>query len=159
MQATPLFLGACALASIAGVVSGTTIDTRPIQRGGIGMQEIARPAIDFASDEGLSEQVALPDHYAIRTPEGLFEVAELSSRGIYAQRRFAARDAAYSPPPMPVYQDVVPEWPSVDYDDELVEAGPQIVRERADEATAAEAAPDAGTARVIDVDAVLAVNS
>lgn len=99
MQATPLFLGACALASIAGVLSGASIDTRPIQRAGIGMSEIARPAIDFASDSALSEQVALPDHYALDTPEGRIDVAELSSRGIYAQRRFGWREARWTAPP------------------------------------------------------------
>jgi hypothetical protein len=102
MQATPLFLGACALASIAGVLSGATINTRPIQHGGIGMEEIVRPAIAFsATESGLSEQVALPDHYAVNTPHGRFEVGELANRGLYAQQRFGWRDAAWTPPPEP----------------------------------------------------------
>jgi hypothetical protein len=100
MQATPLFLTACALASIGGVVSGATINTRLIQHGGVGTEEINRPAIAFdASDTGLSDQVALPDHYALNTPAGRFEVGELSNRGLYAQRRFGWREAQFAPPP------------------------------------------------------------
>lgn len=100
MQATPLFLTACALASIGGIVSGATINTRLIEHGGIGMAEIDRPAIAFdASDTGLSDQVAPPDHYALNTPAGRFEVGELANRGLYAQRRFGWREAQFAPPP------------------------------------------------------------
>jgi hypothetical protein len=156
MQATPLFLGACALASIAGVVSGTAIDTNPIQRGGIGLEEIARPAIDFASDGGLSDQVALPDHYAINTPDGRFDVPELSSRGIYAQQRFAWRDAQYTPPPEPAFAEPPQTEP---IDDGLGNAG------RADEAAQAAVpsaaddqpiAPTQGEARLIQIDGAVA---
>ena len=36
MKATPLFLGACVIASIAGAVGGATTNTTPILNGGIG---------------------------------------------------------------------------------------------------------------------------
>ena len=105
MQATPLFLSACALASIAGVISGATINTRLIQHAGVGIDDIDRPTIAFdPSDDGLSDQVALPDHYALRTPKGLVEVSELSDRGLYAQRRFGWRDA-WTPPPVPAFPE------------------------------------------------------
>lgn len=100
MKATPLFLTACGLASIGGIVSGATINTNVIQHAGIGMNEISRPAVAFnPADSGLSDQVALPDHYALNTPSGRFEVAELSNRGLYAQRRYGWREARYAPPP------------------------------------------------------------
>jgi hypothetical protein len=155
MQATPLFLSACALVSIAGVVSGTTINTRPIQHAGIGMDEINRPAIAFdPSDTGLSEQVALPDHYALRTPEGKFEVGELAMRGLYAQRRFGWRDAAWTPPPEPVFAEPTadPEWSASAAD--LAEEAETVARQTADP-SAAEPAP-AGQPRIIDVQSELA---
>jgi hypothetical protein len=156
MQATPLFVSACVLASIAGVVSGNTINTRPIQRGGIGMEQINRPAINFASDSGLSEQLALPDHYAINTPEGRFDVAELASRGIYAQRRFAWDDAQYVPPPEPAFVDP----PRDDYADESTPAfdPPADLSELngADDKSIEQPAEVQGEARLINVDLALA---
>lgn len=156
MKATPWFVGACALVSVAGVVSGATINTRPIQRGGIGMEEISRPGIDFASDNGLSDQVALPDHYAINTPEGRFDVAELSTRGIYAQRRFAWREARWTPPPEPAFR----EEPQSEWSERGTEFDAQNAP--ADDAPTAPAdppvAPDSqdGSARLIDVQSELA---
>ena len=151
MQATPLFLGACALASIAGVVGGTTINTRPIQRGGIGMEEINRPALAFdPSDGGLSEQVALPDHYAMNTPDGRVEIAELSTRGIYSQRRFGWREAEWEQPPAPVFEEPVadPDWSY---------AGPEEVEaEEAQEKAVVQTAALTVQPRVIDVEAELA---
>ena len=155
MQATPLFLGACALASVAGVVGGTTINTRPIQRGGIGMDEINRPlvAVD-PSDTGLSEQVALPDHYALTTPQGRFEVGELSMRGIYAQRRFSWREAAWVPPPEPALEEPMAE-PGWSYSSpEPVETSDESVLE---EPAVPPVPPPAGEARAIDVQAELAM--
>ena len=159
MQATPLFLGACALASVAGVVSGTTINTRPIQHAGIGMDEIVRPAIAFdASDSGLSDQVALPDHYAMRTPEGRFEVGELSNRGLYAQRRFGWREAAWTPPPEDGYSEpqADPQW-SASAADLANESAPAAGTLSADQPVAAPAVN--GQARTIDVESELAAQA
>ena len=162
MQATPLFLGACALASVAGVVGGTTINTRPIQRGGIGMDEIVRPAIAIdPSDTGLSEQVALPDHYALDTPEGHFGVAELTTRGINAQRRYGWREAVWVPPPEPNFAEPVAE-PGWSYGSQETEQ-PIIEPAEMDGAPAEPPvqladASSAGEARVIDVAAELASN-
>jgi hypothetical protein len=156
MQATPLFVSACVLASIAGVVSGNTINTRPIQRGGIGMEQINRPAINFASDSGLSEQVALPDHYAINTPDGRFDVVELASRGIYAQRRFAWDDAQYVPPPEPAFVDPFRN----EYEDEPTPAfdppGDLSESEGANEASIEQLAEPNGEAQLRNVDLALA---
>lgn len=50
---------------------------------------------------GESEATApLPDHYAMKTPDGVIEVAELQSRGLYASPRFADRGWSY-----PEYSD------------------------------------------------------
>lgn len=84
MKATPLFLGACALASIAGALSGATTNTTPIQNGGIGMDMLPERAFAFASHGNALPDAALPDQYAIVTPAGRFDVGELATRGLYA---------------------------------------------------------------------------
>ena len=155
MKATPMFLGACALVSIAGVVSGATINTDPIQRGSVGMDQINRPGIDFASDNGLSDQVAPPDHYAINTPQGRFDVAELSNRGIYSQRRFGWREAQWTPPPQSAFTgEPQSEWS---------ERGTELASPVAPDENAPSPPPqvpadsgDQGGPRVIDVQAELA---
>ena len=119
------------------------------------MNEINRPGIDFASDNGLSDQVAPPDHYAINTPEGRFDVAELSNRGIYSQRRFGWREAQWTPPPMPDY--------SVEPQSEWSERGTELASPIAPDEIASPTPPqapadtgDQGGPRVIDVQAELA---
>lgn len=99
MKATPLFLGACVFASIAGAVGGATTNTTPIQNAGIGMNMLPERAFAFdPSDDGRPE-MALPDHYPMVTPSGRIEVAELSTRGLYSQQRFGWRSAGYEPLP------------------------------------------------------------
>ena len=111
MKATPMFLGACALASIAGAVGGATTNTTPIQRGGIGSEMLPERYFAFdASDTGLAKAPALPDHYPVRTPEGRIEVAELSTRGLYSQQRFGWRETAYEPPSEELFGDLSPDW-------------------------------------------------
>jgi len=155
MQATPLFIGACVLASIGGIVSGATINTRPLQHAGIGMDEITRPALAFdPSGDGLSDQVALPDHYALNTPEGRVDVAELSTRGLYAQRRFGWRDAVWAPPPDQVFDDsqpVVPDWSETRAEAAAPPSASAVPAQPAMEPT-----PQIGQARIIDVESALA---
>jgi hypothetical protein len=103
MQATPWFLGACALASFTGAVSGANINTHPLQKATIGSDEIARPAIAFDPADTGHDSFALPDHYAMTTPEGLVPVAALSTRGIYSQRRYGLQEATFVAPPAPTY--------------------------------------------------------
>jgi hypothetical protein len=105
MKASPLFLGACAFASIAGAVGGATTNTTPIQNAGIGMDMIPdRPIAFDPSHSGLPD-IAPPDHYPIVTPQGRIEVAELSTRGLYAQQRFGWRSANYDAVPEPALVD------------------------------------------------------
>ncbi len=147
MQATPLFLGACALAAITGMVSGATVNTRPIQRAGIGMYAIDDRAIAFdPSDDGLPDQATLPDHYALSTPEGRFEVAELSTRGLYAQRRFGWREPSY---------DALPAVP-LDGHEPLPLPTESIAAPEPELPPAGEQTPSEGEARTIDVAAALA---
>ena len=159
MRATPFFLSACMLAAIGGMVSGATINTRIIQQAGIGMNEINRPAIDFdPSDSGLSDQVAPPDHYALGTPSGRVEVAELSTRGLYSQRRFGWRDTAWMPPPPPPLPEPAadPDWSYQERPADIqpavaIESGPN--QPQADVATTS---PAVGQARTIVVQTTLA---
>lgn len=110
MQIKPVFLGACVLASIAGAIGGATINTRPIQRAGVGAQMPPAAAIAFdPSDSGLPVY-ALPEHYPMTTPEGRIEVAELSTRGLFSQERFGWRDASYAPPPSHAWPEPRGEW-------------------------------------------------
>ncbi|MFN6934933.1 MAG: hypothetical protein ACK4NZ_07255 [Tsuneonella sp.] len=94
MKATPFFLGACILASIAGAVGGATTNTDPIRHAGIGMDMLPERAIALGGENRI-QQVALPDHYAIVTPTGRYGVGELANRGLYAQKRFADLDTGY----------------------------------------------------------------
>lgn len=98
MRPTPWFVGACALVSIAGAVSGAAINATPIQQAGIGSEEIRRPAVAFDAVDTGHRTESLPDHYAMITPQGRVEVAELSTRGLYAQDRYGYREAAYEAP-------------------------------------------------------------
>ncbi|MGX7953148.1 hypothetical protein ACWPM1_11360 [Tsuneonella sp. HG249] len=126
MRVKPTFLGACALVSIAGAVGGATINTQPIQRAGIGSEML--PRTDFAfdpSDDGLPRE-APPEHYAMNTPEGRIEVAELADRGLYSQQRFGWSEVAYEPPPPPAWPEPSGEWTT-----EVASAEPGIDQEPA----------------------------
>lgn len=103
MKATPFFLGACVLASIAGAVGGATTNTDPIQHAGIGMDMLPERAIAFGGENRM-QQTALPDHYAIVTPTGRYGVGELANRGLYAQKRFADFGTGYEETVEPAYQ-------------------------------------------------------
>ncbi len=105
MKATPLFLGACALASVAGAIGGATTNTKPIQDAAIGMNMLPDRQIAFnPADSGLPE-AAPPDHYAMVTPQGRIEAAELSTRGLYSQRRFGWDTAEYDTQPEAAFID------------------------------------------------------
>lgn len=103
MRPAPSFMFACAVAAISGAVGGAAIDTRPIQRAGVGTPGyMPEPTLFAAADDGLAPQPVLPDHYAMDTPTGRIEVAELAANGLYSQRRFGWRDTIALPPPVPV---------------------------------------------------------
>lgn len=103
MKATPLFLGACAFASIAGALSGAATNTTPIRNGGIGMDMLPERVFAFDPRDTGQPEPALPDHYPIVTPAGRYDVGELATRGLYAQQRFGWREADYAPLPEPAF--------------------------------------------------------
>jgi hypothetical protein len=150
MQAKPLFLGACALASIAGAISGATTNTRPIQKAGIGSELLPRAEISSDPGDLWRAQPALPDHYAMTTPDGRVEVAELATRGLYAQQRFGWREADYEPAPPPPLPEPQSEWAGRPVEGEPAFA-PPAARSSQEPAQPASVSP-----RVIDVAAELA---
>ena len=118
------------------------------------MNQIPRPYLEFdPSDSGLSDQVALPDHYAMNTPEGEVGVGELSMRGLYAQRRFAWREAQWTPPPEPAFAEpqADPGWSASATD--LAADRPETPVTGSDRVGDTDAA---GEARIIDVESELA---
>lgn len=153
MQATPLFLGACALASIAGAVGGANLSTTPIERASIGSDLIQRPEIAFdRSDTG--QTVALPDQYAMTTPDGRVEVAELSTRGLYAQRRYSVREVVFEPAPEAAFEAGFEEGPTIEDAPNGAESGTALALAEPAELPA-EPSPADGP-RIINVGAVLA---
>lgn len=162
MKATPLFLGACAVASLAGAVSGAAINTSVIQHAGVGAGGLPSPSFAFdASDTGLAAQEALPDHYALVTPDGRVEVAELANRGLYAQQRFGWREAEWAPPPVPAFPEpeADPQWSASANDLRNVSEGvPATTAEPAVDRPGEVQNSPAG-ARIIDVQAALASQS
>ena len=156
MKATPLFLGACALASIVGAVGGTTINTSPLQGAGLGSAMIAqRAVVADASDYGHQQEI-LPDHYAMTTPEGRIDVSDLANRGLYAQQRYGWQTATYEEPVEPELapenlEDLGLEEPASLPDNAHEAAGPPL-----DLATPTNVQV---TPRMIDVAAVLAVRN
>ncbi|MCT2559838.1 hypothetical protein N0B51_12710 [Tsuneonella sp. YG55] len=157
MKPTPWFLGACAFASIAGAVGGATTNTTPIQNAGIGMEMLPERPIAFdRADSGIPE-VAPPDHYPMTTPYGRVEVAELSSRGLYAQQRFGWQTARYAPlPEPPLVEEPAAEdrWIGADRAPPELEASPLAAPLEPLE-LAPPPAGEAGQHRMIDVAATL----
>lgn len=89
MQRAHLVLGACAVA-IAGAATGASINTNPLDRGLDAWDHLLRHEVPAASLEQFARMAAPVDQYAIVTPRGRFEVAELRDRGLYSQHRFGA---------------------------------------------------------------------
>ncbi|GGD45013.1 hypothetical protein GRI62_10275 [Erythrobacter arachoides] len=86
MNISPWILGVAALVPIAGAFAGQAMSTDPV---GIHADAIssmpAHSGITAGSGAEL-EQQRLPDHYAMDTPHGRVEVADLAWRGRYRDR-------------------------------------------------------------------------
>ena len=93
MQISPWILGAVIAVPLAGAVAGNAMSTDPI---GISADVTETlPSAQFAHASGTRDltQERLPDHYAMETPEGRVEVADLGLRGRYRDRaRYDAHD-------------------------------------------------------------------
>ncbi len=109
MQATAWFLGACALACVAGAVGGATTNTTPLQEGSVGWTILPERQIAFDPGDSGLPKVAMPDHYEMTTPEGQVHIAALTTRGLYAQQRLGWREASYERPQEPAFGDPKPD--------------------------------------------------
>lgn len=106
MKLPPWILGAAALVPIAGAAIGANINTTPVGSVDDVTQTVPQQQLNVARIEPYTSQPRLPDHYAMKTPEGRIEIAELAMRGRYAARR-----------PAPVYHDIEPDsyWRETEY--------------------------------------------
>lgn len=88
MEAKAILAGAVTLAILGGTMMGSAIDTTPIQRGDDPLGSL--PRHDFAlRDFDRSSALRAPqDQYALETPEGRVEIADLSARGLYRNRSY-----------------------------------------------------------------------
>jgi hypothetical protein len=100
MQIAPRLALAAAVIALGGATGGAVIgaqigETGIIRHASVGGE---RPQYDFQADYDRPNLARTderpPDHYAIETPEGHFEVGELRERGLYRNRRYSAYDAA-----------------------------------------------------------------
>lgn len=98
MKIMPWILGACAAAA-AGAIGGASITTTPIINRGDTLAGIPDHAAPVPKIDRNAP--ALPNHYPLETPSGTIQVAELSSHGLYRNRRFERSyhrvDLAFAP--------------------------------------------------------------
>jgi hypothetical protein len=87
MHAQPRFLGAAAAVLVVGVAGGAILgNVPPMKQAGLADYLPVEHSPKFV----LEAPTRLPpDQYPIVTPEGRFEVAELSWRGLYRTARYA----------------------------------------------------------------------
>ena len=95
MQIAPRLALAAAVIALGGATGGAVIgaqigETGIIRHASVGGE---RPQYDFQADYDRPNLARTderpPDHYAIETPEGHFEVGELRERGLYRNRRYS----------------------------------------------------------------------
>lgn len=93
MKATPMILGATALALVSGAVAGQSIGTEPL-----GLYQDVTDTLpqQRVNSRSAALQIAerLPNHYPLETPEGTIEVEDLAWHG-----RYRDRVPAYAPLP------------------------------------------------------------
>lgn len=87
------FRFALAIATIAvgavGAIAGSAIGATAMTYDSSYAYEMPQRASLSAFVDGRTGAAGLPDHYAMETPDGVVEVAELRTRGIYANARYA----------------------------------------------------------------------
>ncbi|TMM46723.1 hypothetical protein [Qipengyuania marisflavi] len=101
MKLSPKQICAVAVVAVAGAISGAAIGTTPvIER----ETSATMPQANFDAARAASAIAAkpAPNHYPIVTPQGRFEVSELSSRGLYRNARY--EDSFYN---APMYDEAV----------------------------------------------------
>lgn len=160
MTKSPMLWGAGLACALGGAVAGNALgSTPPLDRSTIAMM--------YQSHEttmpDAADRLPPPDHYPLVTRQGTVPVAELSTRGLYSQRRYQAvlYAADYGPSELAV-ADYGPGEDLVRYEgrDEAVRIGdppPSEAAEPLDLAEPATMAATQGNARLIDVEATLAM--
>lgn len=87
------FRFALAMATIAvgtvGAIAGSAIGATAMTYDSSYAYEMPQRASLSAFVDGRTGAEGLPDHYAMETPDGVVEVAELRTRGLYANARYA----------------------------------------------------------------------
>lgn len=93
MRISPRLVAATLVIAIGGVTSGALIGQTPmLEKTGIGGN---LPELRGSVDVAPRTVERAPNQYAIETPEGRFEIAELSSRGVYRNRSRSYYDTVY----------------------------------------------------------------
>ena len=95
MRPSPRFLGALAAGLVAGVTGGAVLGTVPPMRQ-IGVTDMFPAAHIQPGGWPRADGPPPPDQYAIVTPEGRFEIEELSDRGLYRAQQVAWEQTAYA---------------------------------------------------------------
>jgi len=88
MRPSPQFLGALAAVLIAGISGGAVLGKVPPMRQ-VGVADMFPAAHVQPGGWPRADGPPPPDQYAIVTPEGRFEIEELSDRGLYRAQRVA----------------------------------------------------------------------
>ena len=88
MKVSPWILGAAALVPAAGAYAGSNIGTDPIGLHADVTESIPAQASAYEAAAQKLDQDRLPDHYAMETPEGRVEIADLALRGRYRDRGY-----------------------------------------------------------------------
>lgn len=160
MRPSPRFLGAVTAVLVTGVGSGALIGNVPPIRQ-IGLEDVIPEARHVAS--AFPQEPAPRDQYPIETPEGRFEIEELSERGLYRNARFAWSYAYDDPASLELEAAYaqVPDAPPAAELPTVTEADETVADPAADpppEAADAQTGPAVASAgpRIVDVAAELA---
>ncbi|KLE34746.1 hypothetical protein [Aurantiacibacter luteus] len=86
MNISPWILAAAVAVPLAGAVAGHAMSTDPIGVRSDVTASLPQTSAIQAGAAGNPTRDRLPDHYAMETPEGRVEVAELALRGRYRDR-------------------------------------------------------------------------
>lgn len=108
MKIPPWFLGALALTPLAGALVGQQISAEPIGQRSDVIDSIPASAAMTPTNTAVQTPERLPDHYAMKTPEGTVEVHELALRGRNAYRY--DYPSTYRPDYETDLQDLDSEW-------------------------------------------------
>ena len=96
MKVSPWILGAAALVPVAGALAGSNIGTEPVGLHDDVIASLPETSASYERGGPALEQERLPDHYAMETPEGRVEIADLALRGRYRDQSRYGQRTSYS---------------------------------------------------------------